>query len=79
MTTQITVRLPDEAVEFIDQLVAHGDAKSRAAVVAKALRREQRRKVAERDALIYATTEPDTELDEWVSEATRHIDLSHLD
>ena len=37
MTTQIAVRLPDEIVEFLDQLVAQGDAKSRAAAVTRAL------------------------------------------
>ena len=37
MTMQIAVRLPDEMVEFLDRLVAEGQAPSRAAVVEQAL------------------------------------------
>lgn len=55
MTTQITVRLDDELVEFIDGQVAGGRATSRAASVATALRREQRRLAAQHDAEIYAS------------------------
>jgi Arc/MetJ-type ribon-helix-helix transcriptional regulator len=57
MTTQITVRLPDDLVRFADQLVASGRRSSRAHVVASALEREQRRVIAERDATIYAALE----------------------
>src|SRR5215216_2689389 len=53
MTTQIAVRLPDEMVEFLDQLVAQGEAKSRAAVM-RALELDRRRRMAEHDAAIYA-------------------------
>ncbi len=63
MTRQIAVRLPDELVEFIDELVAHGQATSRAAVVAQAVEHERRRAIAARDAAILARTEPDAELD----------------
>ena len=74
MTTQITVRLPDEEVAFIDALVARGEAKSRAAAVSAALRREQRRRAAEHDAAIYAATagapDPD-DLDSLVAHASR--------
>jgi len=59
MSKQIAVRLPDEIVAFIDGVVADGDASSRADVVSRALKREQRRRAAERDAAIYAATEPD--------------------
>ena len=52
MTIQVTVRLPDDIVEFIDQRVAHGHAASRAAIIAAAVERERRREIAERDALI---------------------------
>jgi len=55
MTTQIAVRLPNEIVEFVDQQVADGTAPSRAAVVARALEREMRRQMAEKDAKIYAS------------------------
>ena len=55
MSTQIAVRLPDEAVEFVDAQVASGAAKSRADFIWHAIRREQRRLTAERDAAIYAS------------------------
>jgi Arc/MetJ-type ribon-helix-helix transcriptional regulator len=72
MSTQIAVRLPDEMVAFIDELVAHGDASSRAAVVTRALDRERRRLLAERDAEIYAsiTDDPD-DLDALAAYASR--------
>ena len=63
MSTQIAVRLPDDLVAFVDDLVRHGDATSRAAVVSRALERERRRRVAERDAAILASAGPDTDLD----------------
>jgi Arc/MetJ-type ribon-helix-helix transcriptional regulator len=62
MSTQIAVRLPDEVVAFVDELVASGWAGSRAAVVAKALERERRRAVDARDAEILARAGPDPEL-----------------
>ena len=49
MSKRISVRLPDDLVAFVDSLVAEGPAKSRAAVVARSLGREQRRNAAERD------------------------------
>ncbi len=63
MSTQITVRLPDDLVAFVDDLVSHGDAASRATVVSRALERERRRKVAEQDAAILASAGTDTDLD----------------
>ncbi len=63
MSTQIAVRLPDDLVAFVDDLVRRGDAASRAAVVSRALERERRRTVAERDAVILASTGADSELD----------------
>lgn len=55
MSTQIAVRLPDEIVAFIDDEVQGQHARSRAAVVLRALERERRRRLAERDAEILAT------------------------
>jgi Arc/MetJ-type ribon-helix-helix transcriptional regulator len=52
MTTQIAVRLPDDIVEFLDQLVAQGHAKSSAAAVTGALEQDRRRRMAEHDAAI---------------------------
>ncbi len=62
MTTQIAVRLPDEMVEFLDRLVAAGEAPSRASVLERALAREIRRHSAEQDAAILADAGPDPEL-----------------
>ena len=63
MTTQIAVRLPDDLVDFVDGTVRRGDAPSRAAVVSRALERERRRTIAERDAVILASASPDSDLD----------------
>lgn len=62
MSKQIAVRLPDELVDFVDELVDSGAGRSRAAVVTRALERERRRMVAARDAQILAATGPDPEL-----------------
>jgi Arc/MetJ-type ribon-helix-helix transcriptional regulator len=62
MSKQIAVRLPDELVEFVDTAVASGHARSRASVVTRALERERRRAIAERDAEILARSGPDPEL-----------------
>lgn len=70
MSKQIAVRLPDDLVGFLDELVASGRFESRAAVVTRELRRFQRRLVAEGDAEIYRTQGdyPDlADLAEWVS------------
>jgi len=71
MSTQIAVRLPDDLVEFVDDLVRHGDAPSRAAVVARALRHERRQAAAARDAEILArSADTDTDLDRLAEHAT---------
>jgi Arc/MetJ-type ribon-helix-helix transcriptional regulator len=64
MTIQITVRLPDEDVEFMDALVQDGEAASRASVVAAALQRERRRRAAERDVAILIETAGDPDPDD---------------
>jgi Arc/MetJ-type ribon-helix-helix transcriptional regulator len=55
MTTQIAVRLPDELVGYVDELV-RGGAGSRATVVARALTLYRQRLTAERDARILEET-----------------------
>ncbi|TAL43193.1 MAG: antitoxin [Salinibacterium sp.] len=55
MSKQIAVRLPDELVEFIDELVSSGRFDSRAAVITRQVRRLQRQLRAERDAEVYRT------------------------
>ncbi len=62
MSKQIAVRLPDEIVDFVDEIVESGAGRSRAAVVTRALERERRRAIAEHDAEILARTGPDPEL-----------------
>jgi Arc/MetJ-type ribon-helix-helix transcriptional regulator len=62
MSKQIAVRLADDLVEFVDAVVGSGRERSRAAVVSRALERERRRTIAERDAAILAGTGPDAEL-----------------
>jgi Arc/MetJ-type ribon-helix-helix transcriptional regulator len=62
MTKQIAVRLPEELVEFVDAQVVAGAARSRAAVVARAIERDRRRAAAARDAAILAAAPPDPEL-----------------
>ena len=64
MSRQIAVRLPDDLVEFIDQVVESGQASSRAAVVARAVDRERRREIAERDVAILSLAGPDPEFDQ---------------
>ncbi len=63
MTSQITVRLPDDLVEFIDECVAAGDVRSRAALVSRAVERERRRAIATRDAAILAASAADDDFD----------------
>ncbi len=62
MSKQIAVRLADDLVAFVDDIVGSGQEPSRAAVVAGALDRERRRLVAARDASILARTGEDPEL-----------------
>lgn len=72
MSTQIAVRLPDELVRFLDDLVSDGRATSRADVVARALRRERRRELAARDAVILAgLAGEDDDLDDLAAHAAR--------
>lgn len=62
MSKQIAVRIPEDLVAFVDEVVQSGTARSRAAVVTRALERERRRVSAARDAEILARTGVDPEL-----------------
>jgi Arc/MetJ-type ribon-helix-helix transcriptional regulator len=73
VSTQIAVRLPDSMVRLMDALVAQGRAPSRASVVERALAREIRRLIAERDAAILAGAEPDQDLDDLAAYAARVV------
>ena len=57
------MRLPDELVEFVDDIVGSGSERSRSAVVARALERERRRAIAARDVEILVRSGPDPKLD----------------
>ena len=72
MSTQITVRLPDEMVAFLDRAVATGKAPSRAAIVASAVEREMRRLAAEQDAQILLAQGAADDLDELVAWTSTH-------
>lgn len=63
MSIQIAVRLPDEMVSFLDEVVAAGMAPSRAAVVSSAVEREMRRLLAERDAQVLRDKGTEDDLD----------------
>jgi Arc/MetJ-type ribon-helix-helix transcriptional regulator len=49
VSIQIAVRLPEELVSYIDEAVAAGRVKSRAALIARLVAREARRHRAESD------------------------------
>jgi len=72
MSKQIAIRLPDELVDFIDELVASGRFESRAAVITREVKRMQRRLVAEKDAEIYRTHGEDPELAAIVTYMSKH-------
>ena len=72
MTIQITVRLPDDLVAFVDAQVANGEVGSRAQAVARALACEQRRQVALRDVAILAAAPLDPDLDGLVAHTSAH-------
>ena len=63
MTRQIAVRLPDDIVDFIDQMVGEGRDRSRAAVVSRAVERERRRELAAQDARILSEAASGDDLD----------------
>jgi Arc/MetJ-type ribon-helix-helix transcriptional regulator len=78
MSKQIAVRLTDDLVEFVDALVRDGDAKSRAAVVTRALERERRRAIAARDVEILIREGDDPDMDSLARYAAR-LPRPHLD
>lgn len=74
MTIQIAVRLPDEAVAFLDRSVAAGEVPSRAALITSALERELRHRLAVRDAEILGRVGPEDELDDLVTWSRHSFD-----
>ena len=75
VTMQIAIRLPDDMVAFLDKSVAAGSAPSRAALVARAVEREMRRQVAERDAAILRERGTSDDLDELVDWSVAHATI----
>ena len=74
MTIQITVRLPDDRVHYIDRLVAEGRAKSRAAALDRLIRDAQ----DERDLRIIEAAGPDPDLEgllEWAEANQAYPDV----
>lgn len=69
----MNVRLPDEMVQFIDQLVADGVAKNRTSAIAASVEREMRARRALRDVRILEASGTDDDLDvlvEWAGQRT---------
>ena len=75
MSTQIAVRLPDAMVDFLDRAVATGDAPSRASIIASALEREMRRRLAEHDAHLLSSQTDRDELDDLVAWTAAHAEV----
>jgi antitoxin MazE3 len=61
MAVQMTIRVDEDLAAFVDQAAKSGEG-SRADVINRAIRREIRRRAAERDAQIYAAG-PDADLE----------------
>ena len=69
---QISLRLPDDLVEFLDRSVSTGAAGSRADLVSVALEREKRRQAALVDAAIVNAEGPQDDLDSLVEWTAHH-------
>lgn len=74
MSVQMTIRVDDDLATFIDQAARAGEG-SRADVINRAIRREIRRRAAQRDAEIYASSaDPDLETEAYAAWAARNAD-----
>ncbi len=72
MSVQMTIRVDADLAAFIDQAAKAGEG-SRADVINRAIKREIRRRAAERDAQIYASSaDPDLESDAYAVWAARN-------
>ncbi len=81
MSVQMTIRVDDDLAAFIDEAVKAGEG-SRAEVINRTIKREIRRRTAERDAQIYASV-PDSDLESasrrtWAARNAGHV-WSELD
>lgn len=75
MSMQIAVRLPDQTVAQMDVLVREGAVTSRTELVATAIERELRRRIAERDAAILQTKGAADDLDALVDWTMNNLDI----
>jgi predicted transcriptional regulator len=74
MSVQMTIRVDDELAAFVDEAAKAGEG-SRADVINRAIKREIRRRLAERDARIYAlTADPDLDSDAYAVWAGRNAE-----
>ncbi|MFD4358052.1 ribbon-helix-helix domain-containing protein [Nocardia sp. NPDC058518] len=73
MSSQITVRLPEQTVDWLDSVIAKGGASSRAVIIEQALVRERLRRSAEADAAILAAAQgaPGDDMDDLAAYAAR--------
>ncbi|MFD4422213.1 YlcI/YnfO family protein [Agromyces sp. NPDC058484] len=72
MSVQMTIRVDDDLAAFIDQAAKAGEG-SRADVINRAIKREIRRRAAQRDAQIYASgADLDLETDAYAAWASRN-------
>ncbi len=72
MSVQMTIRVDDDSAAFIDRAAKAGEG-SRADVINRAIKREIRRRFAEQDAQIYASSaDPDLESDAYAEWAARN-------
>lgn len=72
MSVQMTIRVDDDLAAFVDQAAKAGEG-SRADVINRAIKREIRRRGAERDAQIYASSvDLDLETDAYAAWASRN-------
>ena len=74
MSIQIAVRLPDDLVLALDELVTRGDAPSRTSVVEQALRRELRRHLYDRETALLKSDDDLAALADWNGRAFRMAD-----
>ena len=74
MSVQMTVRIEDDLAAYVDEAAQSGGG-SRADVINRALRHEIRRRAAQHDAQIYASSsDPDLDSDAYAAWARRTAD-----
>jgi predicted transcriptional regulator len=73
MSVQMTIRVDDDLAAFVDEAAKAGEG-SRADVINRAIKREMRRRAAQLDAQIYASSaDPDLESDAYTAWAVHNV------